>query len=77
MGFWNREKPSTEAEFDIEGMDVFSIRRCDDGDTAFGYTLSGEPEEEWYTSTTDDQHRAFVARLTAKLARQQQKKESE
>lgn len=70
MAFWNKgPKPSIEAEFDIEGMSVFSVRRCGDGDTAFGVT---ELDKEWYMDTTDEQHRAFVARLTAKISKRDQ-----
>lgn len=84
---WFRPKPSIEAEFDIEGMDVFSVERDADGSTRFGYVeqkqkivtdrlADGSQQsrvvrvaeiEEWGVSTTDDQHRAFVARLAVKL----------
>jgi hypothetical protein len=61
-----RKKPSKEAEFDIEGMDVFSVERDSDGDTRFGYR-QGETEQEWCIATTETQHAAFVQRLTNKL----------
>lgn len=72
--------PSIEAEFDIEGMDVFSVER-DGADTMFGYwetrrmgpDVSVQVPETWVVATTDDQHRAFCARLTAKIARREQK----
>lgn len=81
MAFWSRNslpKPSIEAEFDIEGMDVFAIERLPDGSTNFGYRRSKAEvvnnirydytiEDEWTVASTDEQHRAFVARLTAKI----------
>lgn len=77
--FWNKQpKPSTEAEFDIEGVDVFSVERDPDGSTRFGYRrlqfvtvgteLQSYPvDDEWVVMSTDEQHRTFVARLSAKL----------
>ncbi len=76
----SKNKPSVEAEFDIEGLDVFSVERDEDGDTRFGYhteqkkligteIVSFTDDEEWSVKTTDEQHRAFVARLAAKIAR--------
>lgn len=71
------KRPSTEAEFDIEGLDVFSVER-EGRDTTFGYRTEHKElvgteiiicteEQEWNVRTTDDQHRAFVVRLTTKL----------
>lgn len=67
MRLW-KPKPSTEAEFDIEGLNVYAVEREDDGDTLISY-MRGDTETEFWCSSTDDQHRAFVARLTAKLAK--------
>lgn len=88
--FWNRKPaPSTEAEFDIEGMDVFSVERDDTGETRFGYrrtetVFAAEGiakertvEDEWIVMSTDEQHRAFVARLTKKIQVRTAAKENE
>lgn len=87
MGLFS--KRSTEAEFDIEGLDVYAIERDEDGDTLISYNrteavlgVNGSQTEKviddwWSCRSTDEQHRAFVARLTAKLAKRDQLKESE
>lgn len=65
---FKKKQFTTEAEFDIEGLYVFSIERDDDGRTLFGYSRDGQ-EMEWCVKSTDEQHQAFVRRLTAKLAK--------
>lgn len=62
--FWDsKPEPSTEAEFDIEGIDVFSIERDDSGETRFGYRRT----ETVFTQEGTAKERAFVARLTKKI----------
>lgn len=66
--FWEPEA-SIEAEFDIEGRDVFVVERHE-GMTLFGYMQNGEPRS-WAVKTTDDDHRCFVERLTLKIRKRQ------
>lgn len=63
----NKTQPSTEAEFDVEGLDVFAVEREADGHTLFTYYNSEGNQHDFFCITTDEQHRAFVARLTAKI----------
>lgn len=75
--FWKKEDSqqptfpsptSTEAEFDIEGLDVFVVERGPDSDTTeFAWAEKDGKQSTWWVSSTDEQHRAFVARFTTKL----------
>lgn len=72
--FWKRKEPEaikvapdTSAEFDIEGLDVRCVERNEDGDTEFMYYDDEGRRQGWWIATTDEQHRGFVARLTAKI----------
>lgn len=60
-----------DAEFDIEGIDVFRISRCLTDiyklpATIIQYTRS-DKEHHVIIPTTDEQHVKFVNRLTAKI----------
>lgn len=72
MSWFNKEaiKYDLSAEFDIEGLEVFSVER-EGQSTVFGYLREGV-EHEWYIATTDEQHVSFVARLTYKLKQRNQ-----
>ena len=62
--------PSTEAEFDIEGRDVYGIDRLANGQTNFDWIADNGEHWSWTCQSTDEQHKAFVNRLTVKLAEQ-------
>jgi len=57
------------AEFDIEGMHVFSVER-DDGQTIIGY-FAGAKVRQWFLPCSPEKHLDLVARLQAKIARRE------
>jgi hypothetical protein len=73
MSWWNKPEPDISAEFDIEGIDVIVVCRDSGGNTEIGYKDATGVALSWILTTTDDQHRTFVTRLTAKLAARQNK----
>lgn len=76
---------SDEAEFDIVGLEVFSVERdVDTGDTIISFfreetvVVANNPtgvvrriDSEWWVHTNDNQHREFVRRLAAKIAKRE------
>lgn len=79
FGF-NKPVPDCSAEFDIEGLNVYSVERQKLFD-GWNTTISWWTDKgEWLNSsivTTDAQHCSFVKRLTDKLLRSQESANNE
>ncbi len=63
---WFKKQELADAEFDIEGLEVFSIERNTKNETIIGYIRNGD-EEEWTILTNLRCHNEMLRRLRNKL----------
>lgn len=75
---FQRPLTCTDAEFDIEGLDVFSVERgiaLGRPATSIGFWVGDGKRQYKYWSifSSDDEHKVFVRRFSAKLLRLNQK----